>query len=101
MVVSGLRGEPGWLDSAARTLSAKDRTLGLGAAVAKDREKRGGNEKRPRIMLDRRALTGSREFSRFEIQLKSGLARLTAGLTDNRHKTWEMRRKRDLETRVS
>jgi hypothetical protein len=43
--------------------------LGFGVAVAKDREKGGGNEKRPRVMLDRQALTGSREFSLFEIQL--------------------------------
>ncbi len=64
-VVSGVRDEPGWLDSAARTLSAKVRTLGLGVAVAKDREKGGRNEKRPRVMLDQRALTGSREFSLF------------------------------------
>lgn len=64
-VVSGVRGEPGWLDSAARTLSTKVGTWVLAATVAKDREKGGENEKRPRVMLDRRALTGSREFSLF------------------------------------
>ena len=47
-------------------LSRRKLELGdLGAVVAKDREKGGGNEKRPRVMLDRRALTGSREFSLF------------------------------------
>ncbi|WP_407699835.1 restriction endonuclease subunit S [Stieleria sedimenti] len=49
----------------ARTLSAKVRTRDLAAAAWKDRENWGENEKRPRVMLDRRALTGSREFSLF------------------------------------
>ncbi len=64
-VVSGVWGEPGRLDSDAQTLFAKVGTRDLDAAVAKDREKGGGNEKRPWVVLDRRALTGSREFSLF------------------------------------
>ncbi len=44
---SGVWGESGWLDSAARALDAKARTLSLGAAMAKDREKGGVNEQTP------------------------------------------------------
>lgn len=39
--------------------------FGLGRRGGERRRKRGENEKRPRVMLDRRALTGSREFSLF------------------------------------